>query len=298
MNAIDSSGFQPNATAAGYINPTVWNRQVLDFLQEALVVSKLGKTYDDILGSPGATLNVTINSTPLAASATDTSADASVSAYAVTQVTFTPSEYTFRYQLHDAEARRAFYDVQMDMSRKIGYALALALDDDAVTTCTSGAGNSIVANGVVATDIASSDTLDLDDIINAATAIRADKLFPKALVVSAEQMGALSKSTLFASTLPSGGDTNNVLGGKIGRIYGMDVYWSTQIAATNSKAYALMFGTDSSGEAAFGICRKSLPEVRTQYFAAGRYLDIVGAAEWDVQVLRANGIAKIYTYSA
>ena len=41
MNAIDSSGFKPSDTAAGYINPTLWSQQVVNFLEEALVVSKL-----------------------------------------------------------------------------------------------------------------------------------------------------------------------------------------------------------------------------------------------------------------
>ena len=296
MNAISADGFKPSDTAAGYINPVDWSRQVVNFLEEALVVTPLGRMRDDLLGRPGKSFYVTINSTPLAASATDNSADAVVSAYAVTQAEYTPSEFTFRYQLHDAEARRAFYDVQMDMAKKIGYAFALALDDDCVSTITNGAGNSIVANNVVASAVTTTDTIDFDDVVAGATEIRKDKLFPYALVVSAGQMGSLSKSTLFSQTLPQGGDVANVLGGKIGRIYGMDVYYTTQIAPTNNKSYALMLGQTASGDKPFGIGRKALPSIATQYFAAGRYLDIVGSAEWDVQTEIANGICKIYTY--
>ena len=63
MNAIGSNGFQSTATAAGYINPEIWNKQVLAFLEQNLVVTPLGKVYNDLLGAPGDTLNITINST-------------------------------------------------------------------------------------------------------------------------------------------------------------------------------------------------------------------------------------------
>ena len=297
LNAIDGDGFIPSDTAAGYINPIKWNTMVVDFLQEALVVSNLGRIRNDILGQAGKSFNITINGTPLAAAATATTADASVSAYAVTQKTYTPSEYTFRYQLHDAEARRAFYDVQSDMARKVGYAHALAVDDDCVTVCTAGAGNAIIANSVVSSDIASTDLLDFEEVVRGATEIRKDKMFPYALVVNAEQLGQLSQSTLFVQTLPSGGNTENVLGGKVGRIYGMDVYWTTQLVASSNQVKALMFGQTVSGDKPFGLAWKHMPTIRTQRFEAGRYLDIVGASEFDVVVELANGICTIETYA-
>jgi N4-gp56 family major capsid protein len=298
MNAIDSNGFQSTATAAGYINPEIWNKQVLAFLEANLVVTPLGKEYNDLLGAPGDTLNITINSTPVAAAAVDESADVSITAYATTQVVFQPTEYAFAYQLSDKEARRAFYDVAMDMAKKIGYALALKRDTVAVSLLQTNAGNTVVANNVVASNIASSDTIDFDDIVKAATEIRKDKLVPKYLVVSPGQLGDLSKSTLFATTLPQGGDATNVLGGKIGRVYGMDVFWSTQISPTANRSKAIMLGVDQFGEAAFGICKKSLPTVRSERYERGRYTDFVGVEEYDMEILRANGVCTIESYDA
>lgn len=298
MNAISTNGFQSTATAAGYINPEVWNKQVLSFLEANLVIEPLGKKYMDLLGAPGDTLNITVNSTPLAASSVDESADVTVSAYAVTQVVFTPTEYAFAYALSDKQARRAFYDVATDMARKIGYALALKRDSLAVSTITTGAGNAVVANNVVYSDLASSDTLDFDDIAKAAKEIRMDYLVPKVLIVSPGQLEQLSKSTLFATTLPQGGDTSNVLGGKIGRIYGMDVYWTTQIAPSSSKSKAIMLGVDTFGEPSFGVCYKSNPVVRSERFELGRYTNFVGVEEYDIKVLRANGICTVSSYDA
>lgn len=297
MNAIDSNGFQSTATAAGYINPDIWNRQVLAYLEESLIVSKFAKVYDDLLGAPGATLNVTINSTPLAASSVAESADVTISAYAVTQVIFTPSEYAFAYAISDKEARRGFYDIASDMTKKIGYALGLKREQFAVSLLQTSAGNTLNANGVVTSAIASSDTLDYADVVNLATLIRQDYLFPRALFLSAGQIGQLSKDSQF-SYVNQSGSPETLRGGQIGRIYGMDVFWTTTIAPTTSKSKGIMLGVDLTGEPAFGICRKALPTIRTQRFELGRYTNIVGAEDWDMQVLRANGIGTVQTYDA
>lgn len=298
MNAIDSNGFKPSDTAAGYINPSIWNKQVYEFLTEALVVGKLADVNTELVGQAGKSIYLTIRSTPTAAAATAHSADTAVSAYAVTQVEATPTEFTKGYQLSDAEAIRAFYDVQTDMAKYLGYAMASALEDDCITTITSGAGNSVVANNVVYSNLATSDTLDQDDVINAVTEVRKDYLFPKFMVLSPGQIGQLSKSTLFVQTLPQGGNVDSILGGKIGTMYGMDVYWSTKIAASSNKTTGFVIGVDMMGKSPFVIVHKKYPTIATQYFARGRYTDIVASAEWDVVTVRANGICKLSSYEA
>ncbi len=297
MNAIDSSGFQSTAAAAGYINPELWNKQILAFLEAQLVVANKAKTYDDILGAPGDAFNVTINSTPTAASAVAESADVGITAYAVTTVQFAPTEYAYAYQLSDKESRRSFYDIQSDMVSKIGYALALNRDNAAVTLLTAGAGNAITANGVVSSAIASTDTLDYEDVVNGASAIRADFLIPKYLIVSVGQAGDLSKLSTFYKVDESG-SSQTLRGGKLGSIYGLEVFWTTQIAPGSSKSKALMLGVDQNGVPSFGIGRKQLPTVRTERHELGRYTDIVGVEEWDMEILRANGICTIESYDA
>ena len=297
MNAIDSNGFQPSATAAGYINPTLWNTQVLQFLEANLVVARLAKVYNDLLGAPGSSVNITINSTPLAASAVATSDDVTVSAYAVTQVTFTPTEYGFAYALHDTEARRAFYDVATDMARKIGYALALKRDTLAVSLLQASAGNAINVNAIVSSNVASSDTLDFATVVNGATKIRGGKMIPKYLIVSAGQIGQLSKLSQF-SYANQAGTTQTLYGGMLGTLYGMEVYWTTQISASSSLSKAIMLGVDQFGEPSFGIAMKANPTIRTQRFELGRYTNIVGIEEYNLQVLRTAGICTIGSYDA
>lgn len=297
MNAIDSSGFQSTATAAGYINPELWNKQVLAHIEDTIIVSSYAKVYDDLLGSAGDSLNVTINSAPAAAAAVDESADVTIAAYAVTTVQFVPTEYAFAYAISDKEARRAFYDVASDMARKIGYALALERDTLALSTITSGAGNAVVANGVVATAIASSDTLDWDDVVNARVEIWKDKLVPKVLLVSPGQLGQLQKNAAFRDASQFGG-RETILGGELKMLGGLSVTYSTLILPSNSRSKAVLLGFDMAGESPFGVCRKALPTVRSQRFELGRYTNFVGTEEYQFKVLRANGICTIETYDA
>lgn len=297
MNAIDSNGFQSTATSAGYINPTLWNTQLLQFLEANLVVARLAKVYNDLLGAPGATLNVTVNSTPLSASSVAESADVTISAYANSQVVFTPSEYAFAYALSDKEARRAFYDVATDMARKCGYALALKRDTLAVSLLQTSAGNAIRANSVASSAIASSDTMGFADVVNAASKVRAGYMIPKYLIVSVGQIGQLSKLSQF-SYANQAGTTATLYGGMIGTLYGMEVYWTTQITPSSTKSKAICLGVDQFGESSFGIAIKSQPTIRTQRFELGRYTNIVAVEEYDFQVLRTAGICTLETYDA
>lgn len=297
MNAIDTNGFQSTATAAGYINPEIWNREVLRYVEDTIIVAKYAKVYNDILGAPGDTLNVTINSAPAAAAEVLESNDVTIAAYATTQVVFSPTEYAFAYALSDKEARRAFYDVASDMAQKIGYALALERDTVAIAALQAGNGNTVVANGVVASDLTTTDLMDWDDIVNAMTEIRKDKLIPKVLIVSPGQLGQLMKNQAFRDASQFGG-RETILGGTLKMIGGLEVVYSTLITASSNKTEALLLGVDMGGEPAFGVAFKAMPTIRSQRFELGRYTNFVGVEEYEFKVLRANGICSIHTYEA
>jgi len=290
-----TNAFISSRTSAGYINPSVWNREVLKHVEANLVVSKLGKTYTDLLNKPGMTLYVTVGSEPTSAAAVAESDQVAISPYAVTQVTFTPSEYGAAYQLTNKEKARSFVNLMQDMTQALGYKLARDKDDTVVALLQASAGNSVVSNGVDSTAIASTDTLDYDDIVNAKKAIMVDKLFPKQLIVGAEGYADLLKLQNFRDASQFGGDVART--GFIGRVAGLDVYWSTQIVASTT-ATNLVLGTDGSGIPSFGICQKVNPYLETEYNALGRYTTIVAVEEYDVQVLRANGICTILSHAS
>ena len=299
-NAIDSSGFQlggASATSAGYVNPDIWNRKLVDYQEQNLVISKLGMVYNDLLNQPGEILNVSVDAEPSSASALVESDDVSIDALSFSQVVFTPTEYGAAYQVSDKEARRSFFSIMDNMVKKLGYRLALKKENLAISTVTSGAGNSIVANGVASSAIASSDTIDVDDIINAMSEIRKDKYTPKDLIVGVEQIGDLMKLDNFKQAYAYGG-REVILGGSLGTVLGLNVYWTQGIAAASNKEKAIMLGVSGSGESAFGIAQKSTAQIKTQYFARGRYTDVVAVEEYNIQVIHGDAICTIESYAA
>lgn len=294
--AYDSDAFTTAQTSAGYINPTIWNKEVLGHVKAKLVVAPLGKNYSDLLDKPGDTLNITIGVEPAAAAAVAESAAVGITAYEKTQVVFTPSEYAAAYQLTNKESSRSFISVMQDMTQQLGYQLAIKKDTVCVDLLQASAGNSIVANGVVSSDIASSDTLDYDDIVSAKTELRKDKLDPKFLIVGAEQMGDLERLAAFRDASQFGG--NVAQNGFIGRISGLDVFWSTQIGVDTNVSKAILLGVDGAGVPSFGVAQKKNPYLETEKHALLRYRDIVAVEDYDVKILRANGICTIETYAA
>lgn len=296
MNAIGSNGFTTDDTTATYINPTYWNNQLLAFLEARLVVADKAKVYDDILGQDGSSLKVTVDAAPTAASAVAESVDVTVDAFeTMAQVTFTPSEYAKAYQLSDKEARRGFINAMTNMTRKIAYAMALERDTLAVSLLQTSAGNTVVVNGVASSALASSDTLDYNTIVNGAVKVRQAKLIPKYLFVSPAGFGQLAKLSQFVQVQQAGTD-ETLREGQIGRIYGMTVFETTQIAPSSNKTKALIVAVDQMGEPCFGIARKQLPTIRTQRWELGRYTDIVGVEEYDIQMLRTAGSCVLNHY--
>lgn len=295
---FDSSAFQLQGnTSAAYVNPDIWNRTLLDHEKANLVTMQFARVYNDLLNAPGETLNVTIDAEPTAASALTESVIVPIDTLSFTQITFTPSEYGAAYQVTDKEARRSFVDLMSNITKKLGYRMAVKKDALAVALLQASAGNSIVANGVDSSAIASSDTLDTDDIINAKKELKKDKYTPKALIVAVEQEASLMKLSDYKAAYAFGG-REVILNGMLGHAVGVDIFSTTQIAPGSSKAKAILLGVNGNGEESFGICVKSNPTIRTQRWERDRVTDFVAVEDYDIKVLHANGICTIETYAS
>lgn len=295
--AIDSSGWVTGTASAGYVQPEQWNKDVLMHKESQLVVAKFGRTYKDLMKQRGDTLNVTVDVEPTEASALTESVDVPIDALTFTQVVFTPTTYGAAYQIGDKAARRTFIDMMQNVTRKLGYRLALKMEKLAISTITSGAGNAVVANGVVASDIASSDTLDELDILGARAEIKKDGFVPTDLIVSVGQEHSLLGNSLF-NNADKYGARDAVLGGYIGEAFGVKVHWSDLITPTANRSKALLLGKNKNGEESFGVAVISEPMIETQRFARGRYVDVVAVEDYEIKVLHANAICTIETYDA
>lgn len=293
--AYDTNAFTTSQTSAGYINPTIWNKEVLTSVRANLVVAPLGKQYTDLLNKPGSTLNITVSVEPASASTIAESTPSIVADYTKTQIIFTPGEKSITYQLTNKEKDRSFINLMQDMTQELGYSLAKHKDTLLVALLQASAGNSVVANGVLSSAIASSDTIDYNDVVNARKELHKDKLMPYAIVMGYEQLADIEKTE--AARESNLGDTITQ-NGFVGRFAGLDVYVSTQIEASDSKVKALVLAKDQKGQPAFGIAQKRNPYLELEYHAMARYTDIVATEDYDIKVLRANGICTLETYAA
>lgn len=296
QRAFDSNAFLTSTTTAGYVNPEIWEKELLVHVKANLVMAQLGKNYNMRGGANGDTLNVTVGVEPTAAAAVAESASVAIQAYEKTQVIFTPSERGTAYQMSNKERDRTFIDLMSDMVQQLGYALAKRVDTDIVDLITASAANAVTVNDVDYTALDSSDTLDYDTIVNGKVAILDDKLTPKALVVNPSQYGQLLKDQQFKQFNFFGEKVAKT--GLIGSIAGLEVYVTTQIASASNKAKALIVGVDDMGVSCFGIAIKRDPYIETEYHALERRTDIVAVMDYDVKMLRVNGACTVGSYSA
>ncbi len=297
QKAFDSNAFITSTTSAGYVNPEIWERELLAYEKANLVVAPLGKSYDRT-NVAGDTFNITVGVAPSVASAVAETDSVAIQAFEKTQVVFTPTEYGTAYEYSNKEADRTFINLAREMTEQLGYALALKKDSLAISTITSGAGNSVIVNDGTAGSLTSSDTLNYEAIVNARMEILKDNLRPKYLIVNPQMEADLLKLAQFSDFSKFGDQVAK--NGFIGKIAGLEVYSTTQIPATSTSTEykALVLGEDAMGVPAFGILQKRNPYFETDYRPLERRHVIVAVEDYDIKVLRANAICTILAYVA
>jgi len=294
--ALDTSNaFLTSNAEATAVNPNIWDSRLREYEEKNLIVAPLGEQID--FRSPGVDFKVTIDEAPSAAAVLVETTDVSISSFATRNVTFTPSEKGAAYQITRAEMVRAFFDVMGRMTKKLGYSMACKKDSLAISTVQSGAGNSVLVNSKSATtDLASTDTLDYASITKAARLIEDDLYTPTKLVVNPTQkqqvldLQSVNRADEF-------GTRDGVQKGLIGELFGLNIFVSNNLPTASNVATAIVLGESQTGEQAFGIAVKRDPIIETEYHALGRYWDIVGHEEYDIQVLHPNAICTIASYA-
>lgn len=290
--SLETNAFQSTATAAGYINPTLWVRQIEDFAKANIVMEPLGRRYNDLLGQAGTSLKLQINSAITASALTESTA-ITPSAISYTQVTFTPTEYGVAVALTRKEQIRAINDIMMEKTRDMGYALAKVKDSKIIATLIAGTGNSVVANNVAIAAVTTSDTLDTDDIANAVKELRVDDYNAKYIIIHPKCENSLIKLSDFIDASVYGG-REVVMNGEIGKYLGMKVFVTTQIPrnSTTTTAYDnLVLDQD-----AFGVAYKMGITFNSDYKVLEREFLLAAVEEYDVQVIQANKICTLTAY--
>lgn len=290
--ALETNSLTTAGAASSVINPEIWSKVLEDYAKSALVVAPLGVQDDSLLNTGGDVLNKTIRAEVTAAALTESTA-ITPNAISYTQVTVTPSEYGAAIAVTRKELVRAFFDVMDDKMKDIGYGLAKAKDTAIITALVAGAGNSVVVNGVAPSAIASSDTLDTDDIADARGAIRADDWSAKYIIIHPDCEKSLLKLSDFIDASVYGG-REAVLNGEIGKYLGMKVFVTTLIPrnATTSTARDNLVMDDR----AFIVAQKMAPTMDSEYKVLEREFVLAGVEDWGVSVLQANKICTLTAY--
>jgi hypothetical protein len=290
--AYDANTFDSGDTAAGYINPEYWDRAVLDHVKTNMVSLQFGMDKSSLMGD-GDAYNITIHAEPAAAAAVAESANVAVVAFAPTTAVLTPTEYGVAYSVTDKELRRAFLDVMSQMVSQIGHSLARKADGLVIADLTTNAGNSVVADSVASSVLASSNTIDHLDVISAMKLNSVDLHDQHVgLLVRPEQHASLTSDATFLTADKFGSGAGNQVG-FVGSVMGVPVFQTTQITVTSSIAHALLISSRDS----FAYGFKNTGGVKSQYYARGRYTELVGVIDFDTVVTRANAICKIQTWA-
>ena len=168
--AFDGNAFISTDAYATAVNPKIWDSKLREFEEKSIVYTDHAFTVD--FRGPGRDYTVTVDAAPTAAAAVAETDAIAIQPITNRQVTFTPSEFGSAMQVSRKELVRSFFSVMENMTKKLGYALALKKDALGVAKAIAGATTSLVANDVDSTDIASTDTLGLEDFTRANRVIK------------------------------------------------------------------------------------------------------------------------------
>jgi len=290
--ALETNAFQSTATSAGYINPTLWVRQIQDFARARLVMEPLGKVNTDLMGQAGTSLNVQFGAAITAAALTESTA-MTPSAITYTQVSHTPTEYGVAVSLTRKERIRAINDIMMEKTADMGYALALLKDTNILTLLDSTTITSFVPNDVDVSAVVSSDTLNAGTIADGISHIRGGNWDAKYLVIHPKVENALLKLSQFIDASVYGG-REVVMNGEIGKYLGVRVLVSTQVQtnATTSTAYNCYVLDQGS----FGVAYKMPITFNSEYKTLEREFILAAVEEYDVQLYYAAKAARLVCY--
>jgi N4-gp56 family major capsid protein len=290
LRAIDSDVFDSGETAAGYLNPQIWNRKIEDYAKANLVLAPLGVQNDELLNKPGKLLNIATGVALTAASLTETdSIDIQKPDFG--QVVVTPGEYGGAFQITRKEMDRAFTNLVEEKAADAGYALAKVKDETIAAALVAGAGNSVYVNGVVSSTIASTDIFETDAIADAVTEIRKDNFNPLYMLIHPVQEGPLMKSTQFVDASQYGG-REVVMSGEIGKYLGLRVFSST-VVPTATENSITVYKALVLGPRAFVVATKRKPTIDSKYEPLDRAFSVAYVEDWGTNVLNANQICTI-----
>lgn len=225
--AFNSGNVNIGATAGNVFRPNIWSKEVLSFVKSNLVLLPLIKHYDSEVKSAGQTVEIP-NVSVIGASLKAQNTVVTLNYNTETKTTITINRhYESSFLVEDLVATQSNYNTRSDYTQAAAYAIAEKVDADIASVLTTTWKTNSDAYGAYGTALNDTLILAVNRYLSEAKAPRSDRsivVHPK----GEAEMLAIDKYVRY-DALGVGGDQNSIKNGKIGRIYGADVFMSQNL---------------------------------------------------------------------
>jgi hypothetical protein len=244
-------------TAGSVFRPNIWSKEVLMFVKSNLVLLPLIKHYDADVKSSGQTVEIP-NVSGISANLKTENTVVTLNYNTETKTTITLNKhYESSFLVEDILATQSNYNTRSDYTQAAAYAIAEKVDSSLATVMTS----TWTKYGAPGTAINDTVILAVNRYLSEAKAPRTDR----SLVVHPKgeaELLAIDKYVRFDALGQPAGE-NPIKTGKIGQIYGVEVFMSQNLVyldtATDEYNH-LMFHKE-----AWAIAMQQEPRTQAQY---------------------------------
>lgn len=255
--AYGSGNVNIGATAADAFRPNVWSKEVLMFVKSNLVLLPLIKHYDADVKSAGQTLEIP-NVSTISANLKAQNTVVTLNYNPETKTTITiDRHYESSFIVEDLVKVQSAYDLRSDYTQAAAYAISEKIDEDIAESMKT----AFTGYGAYGTALNDALILAVNRYLSEAKAPRSDR----SIVVHPKGEAELLNIDKYVryDALGVGGDDNSIKNGKIGRIYGADVYMSQNLPYldTATDEYSSLF----FHKEAFAVAMQMTPRTQAQY---------------------------------
>lgn len=255
--AYGSGNVNIGATAASVFRPNVWSKEVLMFVKENLVLLPLIKHYDADVKAGGQTLEIP-NVSAISANLKQQNTVVTLNYATETKTTITLDQhYESSFIVEDLVKTQSVYDVRSDYTRSAAYAISEKVDSIIATAMNA----AFTGYGAYGTALNDNLILTVNRYLTENKAPRTDRsivVHPK----GEAELLAIDKFVRYDSLGQPNSD-NPIKTGKIGQIYGAEVFVSNNLSYldTATDEYNSMFFHKD----AFAIAMQTEPRTQAQY---------------------------------
>jgi len=248
---------------SGKFVPEVWSMEILRATEAALVAAGLVKRYDSLVQGKGDTIHVPQLSN---LSANDKTANTQVTLQAPTETAIDiaiDKHKEVSFLVEDIAKVQSNYDLLSEYTKKAGYAIAQTVDTDLLALYAGFTNTDVGTYGTDITDAVILNAIEALDLVNA-------PMEDRAMIICPEQKTAIAQIDKFVradylgnyqSAKPAvTGPNSRYLWGDI---YGIPVYYTTQIAetaGTPTQKHNMLFHKD-----AIALAMQQKPRTQSGY---------------------------------